>query len=190
MLQEWYRKLTEYFPSKEMKSEEHFLILLSEKSEKYRIEETENYILACYETDDFLFIDYVLVNDAKRGKGTGTKVLDDLKQKKKAIILEVEPPSSGDRDSQKRVRFYEKNDFVNMADIAYERIHPVTKENNQMNIYAWLPSSRGYSTSWVYKKMQEIYAEVHSYQSDKLYGVTAQPVSEVLWVKQPFSTAK
>ena len=53
------------------------------------------------ETDQFIFIDYLFVSKDARGQGLGGKLIDELKQHNKPIILEVEPIDYKDSDSAK-----------------------------------------------------------------------------------------
>ncbi|UOY91730.1 GNAT family N-acetyltransferase [Ectobacillus sp. JY-23] len=178
----WYARLTEYFPEKEMKSKKHFETLFHEKKGIYQLEEGQDYLLIYFEQPDYIFIDYILVSGSSRGKGTGSMILNQLKQKGKAIILEIEPVTCNDADSEKRVRFYKKNGFLKMNSIQYERIHMVTHELNTMDIFAWLPVQR--TELWVYEQMQDIYSQVHAFKARELYGSTAQPVSDVLCLRE------
>ncbi|MGM0877866.1 MAG: GNAT family N-acetyltransferase [Bacillota bacterium] len=177
-----YTRLTEYFPEKEMKSKGHFEILFQEKKGIYQLEESEDYVLVYLEMSDFIFIDYILVARNNRRNGIGSMILEQLKQKGKAIILEVEPVSLMDPDSKKRIRFYEKNGFLKMHSIHYERIHIVTNELNKMDIFCWSPINK--MEKWVCDKMKDVYEGVHTYKARELYGRNPQPVSEVLWQKE------
>ncbi len=179
---DWYERLKEYFPEREMKSKQHFDTLLQEKYEKYQVMEEEDYVVVYFEQLDYIFIDYILVSGNTRGKGIGGKVLNLFKEKGKAIILEVEPISMEDLDSEKRIRFYEKHGFFKMENIGYERIHHVSKELNKMDIYCW--SKAMPSENWVLDKMSEIYKNVHAYKTEELYGVQPQSVEEVLWLRR------
>lgn len=181
-MRDWYNRLSEYFPEKEMKSKKHFEILFQEKEEIYQLDESPDHVLVYLEKENYVFIDYILVDATNRSKGTGSLVLDRLKQKEKAIILEVEPVTLMDIDSEKRIRFYEKNDFLKMDSICYERIHMVTNELNKMDILAWTPEYR--TEDWVFNQMIDIYNEVHAYKTRELYGRHAQPASDVLWIKE------
>ena len=178
----WYERLKEYFPEREMKSKQHFEALLQEKYDMYQIMEENDFVVVYFEQLDYLFIDYILVSGNTRGKGIGGKVLNLLKEKGKAIILEVEPAMMEDPDSEKRIRFYERHDFLKMENIGYERIHHVTKELNKMDIYCW--SSEKCAEDWVLDKMSEIYTDVHAYKTQELYGVQPQSVDEVLWLRR------
>ncbi|WP_379969216.1 GNAT family N-acetyltransferase [Ectobacillus sp. sgz5001026] len=178
----WFTRLTEFFPEKEMKSQKHFEILLQEKEGMYQLEESQDHVLVYYEQSDYIFIDYILVNGECRGKGIGSIVLNQLKSKGKAIILEVEPINPLDPGSEKRIRFYENNNFLKMNTIQYERIHTVTNEKNMMDVFCWAPVHK--TEQWVYDRMKSIYNDVHAFKIRELYGCNPQPVSDVLWLKE------
>lgn len=174
----WFLKLREYFPAKEMKSHAHMKRLFTEKSNVYKLDEGPQYTLVYFEKDDFLFIDYVLVSSSSRDSGLGSKVMERVKKKNKAVILEVDPVSSSDPESGKRVRFYEKLKFKKAPSINYVRKHPVTGERSEMDIFYWSPES--VSEEWVFEKMKEAYEEVHAYDNESFYNKPAQPSKEVL----------
>ncbi|MBT2699941.1 GNAT family N-acetyltransferase [Bacillus sp. ISL-40] len=181
-MSDWYSRLTDYFPEKEMKSKKHFEILFHEKQGIYQLEESTDYVIVYFEMSDCIFIDYILVTRNNRGNGRGSKILDQLKRKGKTIILEVEPVTILDPDSDKRIRFYEKNSFLKMNSIRYERIHMVTNELNKMDIFCWTPVHR--TEEWVYDRMKAIYDDVHAFKASELYGRNPQPVSDVLWIRE------
>ena len=178
----WYERLKEYFPEREMKSKQHFDALLEEKYEMYQVLEENDYVVVYFEQLDYIFIDYIIVSGNTRGKGVGGKVLDHFKEKGKAIILEVEPITNEDPDSEKRIRFYERHGFVKMENIGYERIHHVTKELNKMDIFCWSAQER--TEDWVIEKMSEVYTNVHAYKTEELYGVQPQSTNEILWLRK------
>ncbi|RHW36174.1 GNAT family N-acetyltransferase [Lysinibacillus yapensis] len=178
----WYERLKEYFPEREMKSKNHFDALLQDKPEMYQIMEGTDYVVVYYEQLDFIFIDYILVSGNTRGKGVGGELLKVLKEKGKAIILEVEPVSMEDPDSEKRIRFYERHSFLRMANIRYERVHNISKELNKMDIFCWTPVER--TEAWVLEKMKKIYTNVHAYKTEELYGVKPQTEDEVLQLRK------
>ncbi len=66
-------------------------------------------IVFYWESDDFIYLEHLCVDEALRGSGYGSKILDMLKTYGKRIILEVEPIV--DEITQKRIDFYERNDF-------------------------------------------------------------------------------
>ncbi|RFU63729.1 GNAT family N-acetyltransferase [Peribacillus glennii] len=175
---EWYNKLTEYFPAREMKSKDHMQALFMEKGLIYKREEGPAHIVVYLEKEDFIFIDYILVSGKYRGNGMGSTLINRLKKKGKPIILEVEPITPADPDTKKRVIFYEKNSFRKATSITYKRLHIVTNELNEMDIYYWSPTPK--TTEWVFEKMKGIYREVHAYRAADFYGKPAQEVSDVL----------
>jgi len=174
----WFIKLREYFPAKEMKSEEHMKMLFEHKPEFYKLDESPQHTLVYFEKPDFLFIDYILVSSTSRGSGLGSKIMNGVKNKNKAIVLEVDPVTPGDPESAKRVRFYERLDFKKAPSIEYVRNHPITGEKSVMDIFYWSPEAE--SEEWVLKKMMEAYEEVHAFKSEDLYGIEPQPASHVL----------
>ncbi|MGR6898767.1 GNAT family N-acetyltransferase [Rummeliibacillus sp. TYF-LIM-RU47] len=178
----WYTALKDYFPESELKSKEHFDKLLADKGEFYKVEEGPNFVLVYFEKEDFVFVDFILVYSGGRSKGTGSKVLNHLKQKKKPIILEVEPVSADSPDTRKRVRFYEKSGFRRMNDVEYTRIHPVTKEVIDLDLFYWSPTIK--SPRWAIDTMETVYKEIHSYHSEEIYGAPPQAVEDILSLKE------
>lgn len=185
----WYQTLNDYFPAQEMKSREHFEILFNECGDSYKKDEGPAYLVVYYEGEDYIFIDYILVNGSNRGNGVGSRVIERFKRKGKPIILEVEPAADTDPDSKKRVRFYEKAGFKKSPAITYERKHIITGDLNIMDVFYWAPSKK--SEEWALERMQDIYEKVHCYKAEEVYGKTMQPVDEVLSLNQRgYSKAK
>ena len=178
----WYEKLNQYFPVQEMKSKEHMEALLKEKSNVYYKDEGEHHVLMYAEFDSFLFIDYVYVSTASRGQGLGHKLIEKMKAKGKPIILEVEPVDYDDTDSEKRLRFYQREGFVHAQSIGYSRKSLATNELNSMEILYWSPEND--SEEEIYEKMKEMYTEIHTYKDEEFYGKSYQPVDEVLTIDE------
>ncbi|MGP4062044.1 GNAT family N-acetyltransferase [Halobacillus litoralis] len=174
----WYEKLNEYFPVEEMKSKEHMEALLKEKGDVYYKDEGEHHVLMYAEFDAFIFIDYVYVSTASRGQGLGHKLIEKMKAKGKPIILEVEPVDYEDSDSEKRLRFYQREGFKHALSIGYTRRSVVTNEMNTMEILFWSPEDA--SEEQIYEQMKEMYTEIHTYKDEQFYGKSYQPVDEVL----------
>ncbi|SNZ14292.1 Acetyltransferase (GNAT) domain-containing protein [Terribacillus aidingensis] len=174
----WYEKLSKYFPIEEMKSKKHMELLLKEKADVYFKDESEDYVLMYAEFDHFLFIDYVYVSAKTRGKGVGGKLIDKLKAKNKPILLEVEPIQYEDSDSEKRLRFYEKQGFQHAQSIGYNRRSLATNEENPMEILFWAPNNE--SEEEIYQAMREMYEQIHTYKDKDLYGKAYQEADEVL----------
>lgn len=178
----WYEKLSRYFPIEEMKSREHMEVLLKEKPHLYKKDEGPKHIVTYAEFDDFLFVDYLLVSKEARGEGLGGKIMAQLKQKMKPIILEVEPVSYTDSDTVKRHRFYEREGFKKAEKIGYRRRSLVTGEITELEILYWSPTDE--SEESIYEKMVKVYENIHTYKDEELYGEAYQPAEDVLTVKE------
>lgn len=67
--------------------------------------------MSFWHLDRFVFIEHFVVDEAARGHGIGTKMLDKIKSYINGfVILEVELPYN--EMSKKRICFYERNGFV------------------------------------------------------------------------------
>ncbi|WP_444684386.1 GNAT family N-acetyltransferase [Alkalicoccus luteus] len=174
----WYEKLNKYFPDEEMKSREHMELLLKEKQDIYKKSEDEYHVMMYVEMEDFTFIDYLFVSKMARGKGIGKKLLDDLKQRSKPIILEVEPVDYDDTDTEKRQRFYRREGFQHAKSIGYSRRSLATGEVNTMEILYWTPEDE--SEESIYNKMKHTYENIHTYKDVELYGEPYEEVDKAL----------
>ncbi|QDP39792.1 GNAT family N-acetyltransferase [Radiobacillus deserti] len=174
----WYEKLNKYFPVEEMKSREHMEMLLKEKGDVYYKDEGQHHVLMYAEFKEFIFIDYVYVSSASRGQGIGHKLMEKLKAKKKPIILEVEPVDYEDTDTEKRLRFYQREGFKHAQSIGYTRRSLATNEVNPMEILYWSPEDEDEET--IYKQMKKMYEDIHTYKDKELYGRSYQSADEVL----------
>lgn len=174
----WYEKLNQYFPIEEMKSQQHMELLLKEKGDIYHKDEGLNHVLMYVETEDFVFIDYLFVSKNARGQGLGQQLLSKLKAKQKPIILEVEPINYEDSDTEKRLKFYDREGFQHATSIGYRRRSLATNEINQMEIMYWSPC--GESEESIFEKMKHTYETIHTYKDKQLYGKSYESVDEVL----------
>ncbi|WP_078381423.1 GNAT family N-acetyltransferase [Sutcliffiella halmapala] len=174
----WYEKLNQYFPVEEMKSKEHMELLLKEKGDIYHKDEGVHHVLMYAEFDNFIFIDYLFVSKDARGQGLGHKLLEKLKLKNKAIILEVEPVDYEDTDTEKRLHFYKREGFDHAASIGYNRRSLATNEVNPMEILYWSPSNQDEAS--IYEGMKKMYEQVHTYKDVELYGESYETVEKVL----------
>ncbi|MCA0172298.1 GNAT family N-acetyltransferase [Bacillus sp. RAR_GA_16] len=178
----WYEKLKQYFPIEEMKSKEHMDLLLEEKGDIYIKDEGPHHVLMYADLPDFIFVDYIFVSKDARGQGLGKKLIEKLKEKKKPIVLEVEPVDYEETDTEKRQRFYLREGFKHAKSIGYRRRSLATNEINEMEILYWSPSEAGEKA--VYEAMKHTYQEIHTYKDKQLYGESYQPVEEVLSLKE------
>ncbi|WP_226037649.1 GNAT family N-acetyltransferase [Aquibacillus saliphilus] len=174
----WYEKLNKYFPVEEMKSKEHMEMLLKEKGDVYYKDEGPYHVLMYAEFKSFIFIDYVYVSAQSRGQGLGHKLMEKLKKKNKPIILEVEPVDYEETDSEKRLRFYQREGFLHAQSIGYNRRSLATNKENPMEILYWTPEDEGEEA--IYNKMKQMYEDIHTYKDEQIYGKSYQPVDEVL----------
>lgn len=174
----WYEKLNEYFPIEEMKSRKHMEMLLKEKSDVYYKDEGPNHVLMYAEFKTFIFIDYLYVSSKSRGQGLGHKLINNLKTKQKPIILEVEPVDYEETDSEKRLRFYQREGFKHAQSIGYNRRSLATNEEIPLEILYWAPSNE--DEEMIYKQMRKMYEDIHTYKDEQIYGKSYQLAEEVL----------
>ncbi len=68
-----------------------------------------------WDLGSFVFIDHFAIKEELRGKGTGTKILENFifeqKQKGKELVLETERPFANS-SAKKRIAFYERVGFI------------------------------------------------------------------------------
>ena len=174
----WYEKLNKYFPIEEMKSKDHMDILLKERSDIYRKDESSDHILMYAELSDFIFIDYLLVFKGARGKKIGHKLMEKLKQKGKPILLEVEPVNYEDSDTEKRLHFYKREGFEHANSIGYQRKSLATNQVSGMEILYWTPNNE--SEQMIFEAMKKTYTMIHTYKDQQFYGESYESVEETL----------
>lgn len=175
---DWYEKLNQYFPREEMKSKKHMELLLKEKASIYHKDESKAHVLMYAEFNNFIFVDYLWVSKETRGQGLGYKLIERLKEKKKPIILEVEPVNYDDTDTEKRLKFYKRENFNHANSIGYERKSLATSEINAMEILYWSPNDE--NEKMIFEKMKKMYEDIHTYKDKELYGDSYQDSEEVL----------
>lgn len=178
----WYEKLNDYFPVEEMKSKQHMELLLAEKGDVYFKDESPKHVLMYAEFDTFLFIDYLWVSSNTRGQGIGHQLMEKLKEKNKAIILEVEPINYDDTDTEKRLKFYSREGFRHARSIGYNRRSLATDEETPMEILYWSPQDD--SEEVIYSQMKKMYEDIHTYKDKEIYGKAYQPSDEVLYYNE------
>lgn len=174
----WYEKLQQYFPIEELKSQEHMELLLKEKGDIYHKDEGPYHVMMYAEFPSFIFIDYLYVSKESRGQGLGHQLIEKLKQRKKPIILEVEPLDYTDSDSSKRLRFYRREGFEHAQSIGYTRKSLATHENNTLEILFWSPEEANEEA--IYEQMKEMYEDIHTYKDKEVYGEAYQSVDEAI----------
>lgn len=178
----WYEKLNQYFPIEEMKSKEHMELLLKEKKNVYKKDDGPNHVVMYVEMDDFIFIDYLFVSKDARGQGLGKKLLNKFKEKKKPIILEVEPIDYEDTDTEKRQRFYKREGFKHAQSIGYRRRSLDTGKITELEILYWSPVNE--TEASIYEKMLHTYETIHTYKDEELYGESYDAADKVFTFEQ------
>lgn len=84
--------------------------------------------IAYWEFDKFIFIEHFSVDEKLRGKGLGSKMIEEvLDQFNKTVVLEVEYPE--DEISIRRIEFY-KRMKMNMND--YEYVQPPLQDGEEL----------------------------------------------------------
>ena len=180
----WYKKLCEYFPQEEMKSEEHIKMLLNHDKKDYFLDEGKHHILLYAERENFIFVDYLYVMSSARGNGTGKKVLDKLKLKGKPIFLEVEPVDENETDTEKRLRFYKREGFNHANTVSYIKNSLATNEDVELEILYWSPEPNKVMDEDVLNGMKAVYRELHTYKDEELYGGKYRPTEKALKIKE------
>jgi GNAT superfamily N-acetyltransferase len=181
---DWYNRLSEYFPNHELKPRGQMQDLLTHH-EAYKKWESDEVLATYAEFHDFIFIDYLLVNPKTRGKGIGTQVLNQFKNKNKTVILEVEPPEDYGEDSDitRRIRFYERNGFHKADHIEYTRSDDDGMPFS-MDLYYWSPNE--ITEKAILNQMAAVCREIHNFRSLKYYGrVIADPDDVLNWNTKP-----
>jgi GNAT superfamily N-acetyltransferase len=180
----WYKRLREYFPEEEMKSEEHINMLLNHGQKDYFLDNGKNHILLYAEKENFIFVDYLYVMGSARGNGTGKKILDKLKLKGKPIFLEVEPINETEEDSEKRLRFYKREGFKHANTVSYVKNSLATNKDVELEILYWSPEPDKQMDHEVLEGMKEIYRDLHTYKDEELYGGKYRPTEKALKIKE------
>ncbi|AXI08789.1 GNAT family N-acetyltransferase [Oceanobacillus sp. 143] len=174
----WYEKLNKYFPIEEMKSKQHMELLLEDTNGHYQKDESPEHVMMYAEFDTCIFIDYLWVSAETRGQGTGHKLIEKLKKKKKPILLEVEPVDPNEIDTEKRLKFYQREGFKHAASIIFQNRSFQTKEIAPLEILYWSVENEG--QAFIFEQMKKIYQSIHSYKSIEIYGRELGDVEEVL----------
>ncbi|MBE6051466.1 MAG: GNAT family N-acetyltransferase [Clostridium sp.] len=114
--------------------------------------------LAYWEFEDFIFIEHFAVDENLRGRGTGTKILDDfLINSTKEVILEVELPLED--IAIRRIEFYKRIGF-NFND--YEYMQPPLQKDNEYFELKIMSYPKKISREKFLKVRDEIYKVVYS----------------------------
>ncbi len=114
------------FPADQRRSyedEQHLARFIKEKGGKFHALAAEDGdlflgFLSYWTFQGYVYIEHFAVNVEHRGKNIGTKMLQHVvKHINPNVLLEVEPPT--DKESEDRIRFYERNGFRKREEIDY-----------------------------------------------------------------------
>ncbi|WP_152656742.1 N-acetyltransferase [Oceanobacillus sp. CFH 90083] len=175
---DWFERLNGYFPVEEMKAKEQMKALLKDKPNHYYKDESDLHIMMYAEFAEFVFVDFLWVSEKARGKGIGKKLIQQLKDKRKTIILEVEPVDENNEDTEKRLRFYFREGFKVSKTISYTFQALVSHSETELDIMYW--DERDKTDEQLFNYMITIYEEIHSYKQKQIYGYDPKPTNEVL----------
>ena len=178
----WFQRLNEYFPVEEMKAKEQLEALLRDKPNQYYKDESDLHIMMYAEYTDFIFVDFLWVSEEARGRGIGKKLIQKLKDKKKTILLEVEPVNENDEDTEKRLRFYFREGFRVSKDLSYYFQALVSRSETKLDIMYWAEQEK--TDQQLLDYMTIIYEDIHSYKQKEIYGYEPKPTGEVLTLER------
>lgn len=112
-VQELIQFLGKCFPENEIRSAKDLEKLYQNPAYQtwcYRQNKNISAVLTGFVFDEYVFFEFLAVDDHLRGQGIGKKILSSvMKELGKPVILEVEPPC--DPISQRRVHFYQRLGF-------------------------------------------------------------------------------
>lgn len=107
-----YQDMRSQFPPEELKPYEHLKNLVGNRYKILEVIESEpvGYIIL-FETEKFIFIDYVAIYKKFHSQGFGGKILERLKEtyNKNGCFLEVEKPNPQNTNTIRRIKFYERH---------------------------------------------------------------------------------
>ena len=170
---EFYTRLRDYFPVSEMKDLRQMEWLIREEPVYDKLENSD-YLVLYADFEEFLFIDYLLVNRDQRGTGIGARVVQRMKRSGKPILLEVEPESKTNLDTGRRIRFYNKHGFRKVPGVRYVRQDEGGKPL-RMNVMYWSPTQK-ISDDRVLRMMKTVCHRVHNFRAKEIYGrLPAEP---------------
>lgn len=177
----YYRRLNDYFPEQELKHPGQLEDLVETQAVYHKLE-TPDYLILYAEFPEFLFVDYLLVNQATRGRGIGSNVVKQLQSIGKPIVLEVEPEDPRLPDSILRRKFYHRHGFQDAKGVTYRR----RDDNNQpfeMDILYFAPNEN-LNDAKVLAMMTRVCKHVHNFRAGKYYDRMPADPNEVLWLNQ------
>lgn len=181
----YYERLNEYFPEQELKHPGQLEDLVKRQAVYHKLE-SPDYLILYAEFADFLFVDYLLVNQATRGQGIGSKVMKRLQSADKPIILEVEPADMTVPDTVLRRKFYSRHGFQDATGVTYRR----TDDEDvpfEMDILYFAPDDE-LSDADVLDMMARVCKHVHNFRAGNYYDRMPADPNQVLWLNPAAAT--
>lgn len=164
---DWYNRLAEYFPARELKNPLQLNHLISTQPDRYQQILTPEILIHFATYAQFVFFDYILVDSACRSRGIGAQYINDFKKLNKWLLLEADPINPLDTYSVRRIAFYERLGFRKATQIMYLR-HDHEGEPFPLDIYFW--SASHVSQRDIFVAMRTVCEEIHNYESAQYYG--------------------
>ena len=163
-----YQDMQLQFPPEELKPYEHLKSLAGKNYRVYQVCQTlpVGYILL-YETEKFIFIDYIAIYKNFHSQGFGSKILESLKREfnKKGCFLEVEKPDENNPDTIRRIKFYKKHG-AGKLDIDY--IYPNKQGGLPMDLYYIPFNDENIQQEEIKDFITELFKNLHSDIKDNM----------------------
>ncbi|MDR0971391.1 MAG: GNAT family N-acetyltransferase [Bacteroidales bacterium] len=117
-------------------------------------------IISLWEFETFVYIEHFAIEEYERNNGYGKKVIDSLiKNEKKPIILEVEPPKG--YIEKRRINFYKQFGFTLLKEQYLQP--PYSKNNKPIPMKLMTKSSIELQKNEVFSFVKVIYKEVYNF---------------------------
>jgi GNAT superfamily N-acetyltransferase len=166
-----YQRFTTYFASDELKSYQHFKLLMSKKNYKLLlakdpiIDEIIGYAFI-YEFNQLqaIWLDYMAIDNQFRSSGYGAQLFKELTKWAGGIFIEVEIPEEnegGTRENQlRRITFYER---VGAKCLSIPYLLPTYDGGHPMYLYFWPNRDvERLSKEQIQEAIAEVFTSIHS----------------------------
>jgi GNAT superfamily N-acetyltransferase len=179
----YYDRLRLAFPGPEIKALHHLEALRRTEADhplRYVQYESEEAVMFSVEGEQFIFVDYIAVDHARRGCGTGTKLISSLIEQAQArgkfLLLEVDIPVS--EADQKRIAFYERLGLRLYPEVQYNRLWSYDPSSSPCQML--LMANNDVPPDAVREAMRQVYLHIHSWRMAEFYGREPPPDGLIL----------
>lgn len=154
-----YKLLSDSFPKNELRPKDNMKKAMDNKKYiVYIYGDDIKGVTAVWELSEYLFVEYLAVNERFRNNGTGSQILKELCDMYKIpLCLEVEPPESD--IAKRRIGFYKRNGFY-LNDYYYEQ--PAYSEKQAAVPLMIMTTEKEISEEEFLIMRREIYKEVYN----------------------------